>query len=110
MKKVDKYLPKASIELISSWLKKYQCELEIKKPRKSKLGDYQFCQKLKQHKISINQDLNKYAFLLTITHEIAHMMAWDKYQNTILPHDLDKCRQCSDLLFLYLHSFYTPFI
>ena len=86
MKKVDKYLPKASIELISSWLKKYQCELEIKKPRKSKLGDYQFCQKLKQHKISINQDLNKYAFLLTITHEIAHMMAWDKYQNTILPH------------------------
>ena len=51
MKKVDKYLPKASIELISSWLKKYQCELEIKKPRKSKLGDYQFCQKLKQHKI-----------------------------------------------------------
>ena len=34
----------------------------------------------------MNNNLNKYSFLITITHEIAHMMIWEKHQNKVDPH------------------------
>ena len=36
--------------------------------------------------MNCKKDLNKYAFLITLTHEIAHMMIWEKYKNNVKPH------------------------
>ncbi len=40
----------------------------------------------KPHRITVNHNLNKYSFLITLTHEVAHLIAWNKFQNRILPH------------------------
>ncbi len=40
----------------------------------------------KPHGISVNHNLNKYSFLITLTHEVAHLAAWNKFGNKIFPH------------------------
>ena len=86
MQKLEAYIPKETVAQISQWLNNYNCQLKITKPRQTKLGDYCCPQKGKGHIISVNNDLNSYAFLITLTHEIAHMMVWEKHQNKVQPH------------------------
>ena len=81
MKKISSYIPAKSYSIINQWLEKYNCEVTVSHPRKSKLGDYRSPHKNNKHLISVNNDLNKYAFLITLTHEIAHMIIWEKYEN-----------------------------
>ena len=38
----------------------------------SKLGDYRYDPAASDHTITINENLNQYAFLITLVHEIAH--------------------------------------
>ena len=41
------------------------------------------------HQITINATLNKYRFLITLVHEIAHLAAFEKYGRHIKPHGLE---------------------
>ena len=84
MKDFRNYIPTKAIETIEYWLNKHQCQLSIKPPRKTKLGDYKFDKG--KHCISINDNLNPYSFLITLTHEIAHMVVKDTYPHPVLPH------------------------
>ena len=40
----------------------------------------------KNRRISINGNLNKYSFLITLLHELAHLLAHEKYGNRIQAH------------------------
>ena len=86
MQNLSIYIPNAATMQINAWLNTYNCQLKITKPRLTKLGDYRCPKKGKGHIISINNNLNPYAFLITLTHEIAHMMVWEKHQDKVLPH------------------------
>jgi len=81
------FIPEASIPIVSEWIKTYPLQIKITAARASKLGDYR-CPvgKNKIHKISVNRSLNPYAFLITLTHEYAHLLCFEKYQNRVLPH------------------------
>jgi len=81
-----KYLPEPSIEQVYSWLREYNIHLKISKKRSSKLGDYRPPQNGKGHQITVNHDLNPYAFLITLVHEIAHLLVWEKYRNKVRAH------------------------
>ena len=59
--------------------------LKIVNQRLSKHGDYQRTGN-GVHTITINNSLNKYAFLITLIHEIAHLVAFEKYGRRIKPH------------------------
>lgn len=39
-----------------------------------------------KHEITINSSLNKYKFLMTLIHEIAHLVAFKKFGRNIKPH------------------------
>lgn len=68
-------------------LREYPLQLKISKPRRTKFGDYRFPErKGAPHRISINADLNPYAFLITLLHEWAHLVAFDQYGRSIKPH------------------------
>jgi hypothetical protein len=84
MEYLKHYIPSKSIDKISEWLEEYNCTLTIKKRRTTKLGDYRYHKN--KHYISINEDLNPYSFLITLTHEIAHMVVTEKYSSRVSPH------------------------
>lgn len=83
---LEKYLPKDSLELVMPLLRDAPVELKIKAPRKTKFGDYRFPKNGERHKISINSNLNSFAFLITLLHEIAHLQAFLQFGRTIKPH------------------------
>ena len=61
-------------------------EFKIKKSRKTKYGDYKFEPTQEKHIITINNDLNQYAFLITYLHEVAHLITYQKHKNRVTPH------------------------
>ncbi len=83
---LQKYLPEDSVNLVMNWIIKYGIHLKITKRRKTKLGDYRPPVANQNHRISINFNLNKYSFLITFVHELAHLIVWNKYKNTVPPH------------------------
>ena len=81
-----KYIPKAAVNIIAEWIFHFNFKLRIKKTRSSKFGDYRPPVKGLNHQITINHDMNKYAFLITLIHEIAHLSSWKKHGSRVKPH------------------------
>jgi hypothetical protein len=81
-----KYIPEKAVPTISEWIFKFDFKLRIKKSRSSKYGDYRPPVKGENHLITINHDMNKYAFLITLVHEIAHLSNYNKNKNSVKPH------------------------
>ena len=81
-----KYLPEPAAPVISRWIIDSNCVFRISKGRTSKFGDYRPPHGKHGHRISVNYNLNRYAFLITTVHEFAHLKAWNQYQHKIKPH------------------------
>lgn len=86
VKVLEKYLPPAAAPLISRWIDYFQCEFKISRNRNSKFGDYRPPHAGKGHRISVNFDLNPYAFLVTTVHEFAHLHTWNQHKFKAKPH------------------------
>jgi SprT protein len=80
------YLPENSFEQVTFFLQHYKVHLTITRQRQSVLGDYRNAVNGKNHRISINGNLNKFSFLTTLLHELAHLLAFSKYGNRIMAH------------------------
>ncbi|MBT4345881.1 sprT domain-containing protein [Flavobacteriales bacterium] len=102
----NSYVPKRSIKLLECWINELHLEVKVTKPRKSKLGDFKVIGD--QLIISINNNLNKYAFLITLVHEIAHAFVFKKYQNTVLPHSRSWKLTYKALMLNFLTTDYFP--
>ena len=83
---LSKYISEEAAPLISKWIDIYKCEFKISKTRSTKFGDYRPPQSGNGHKISVNYNLNIYAFLVTTVHEFAHLETWNQHQNKVKPH------------------------
>lgn len=80
------YIPGESLGEVCSTLAKHNVFVKITRKRYTKLGDYRSPQNGSGHRITVNHDLNKYAFLLTLVHELAHLSTWEKYKRKAKPH------------------------
>lgn len=80
------YMPADAAPVIARWIDYFQCEFKISKNRSTKLGDYRHPFKVAGHRISVNNNLNHYAFLVTTVHEFAHLLTWNEYKNKVKPH------------------------
>jgi len=80
------YLPEKAVDVVLEWIKSKQVHLKITKNRKTKLGDYRPPVRYKNHRISVNHDLNPYAFLITFVHEYAHLLVFEQFGNRVKPH------------------------
>ena len=87
-KPLEKHIPKASEAYVLKLIKKEDLIIKVKSERKTRHGDYKKTASGK-HQITINSNLNKYRFLITLIHEIAHLEAFKKYGNNIKPHGLE---------------------
>ena len=80
------FLPPNTLDPVLAYLHQYHVHLTVAKERKSILGDYRHRTHAKNHRISVNGNLNKYAFLITLLHELAHLLAFENFGNRIAPH------------------------
>ncbi len=80
------YLPEKAVPLVLKLLEDSNVQLRITKSRSTKLGDFRPPLHKKYHRISINHDLNKYHFLITLIHEFAHLINWNINQRKVKPH------------------------
>ena len=81
-----KYVPVEFINDVFDLLSTYPVIFKVVKPRKTKLGDFRPRFKNNKHQITINGNLNPYAFLITTLHEFAHLVAYEDFGNRINPH------------------------
>ncbi len=86
VKVLAQYIPAEAAPLIAKWIDYFQCEFKISKTRSTKLGDYRHPYGGKGHRISVNFNLNRYAFLITTVHEFAHLLTWNDFKNKVKPH------------------------
>lgn len=83
---LQEYLPEGTLEPVLHYLHFYDVHLTVARERKSILGDYRHRTHGKNHRISVNGNLNKYAFLITLLHELAHLLTFEKFGNRVASH------------------------
>lgn len=83
---LNNYLPAAAVEMVFNRIKSKNVHLKITRNRKTKFGDYRPPVYHSNHRISVNHNLNPYAFLITFIHEYAHLLVFEKYKNRVSPH------------------------
>jgi hypothetical protein len=86
---LSSYLPEGTYEQVAHYLVEFKVHLTITRERTTKLGDYRNKYLNKNHRISVNGNLNKYSFLITLLHELAHLVAHEKYGNKIQAHGME---------------------
>ncbi len=86
LRELETYLPPGSFDDVVSYLHEYKVHLTVTRERRSVLGDYRNRHHNRNHRISVNGNLNKYSFLITLLHELGHLLAFEKYGNRISPH------------------------
>ena len=80
------YLPAGSFDEVLYYLQHHHVHLTISRKRQSVLGDYRHAISDKNHRISVNGNLNKYAFLITLLHELAHLFTYEKFGHRVQSH------------------------
>jgi hypothetical protein len=83
---LQSYLPNGTAEAVLSWLNRYKVHLTITRERKTVLGDYRHASGNATHRISVNGNLNKFAFLITLVHELAHLVTFMQYGHRVAAH------------------------
>ena len=84
--KLQDYLPPGTYEPVLGYLRQYKVHLTVARERKSILGDYRHRTHRDNHRISVNGNLNSYSFLITLLHELAHLLTFEEFGNKVLAH------------------------
>ncbi|WP_452224093.1 SprT-like domain-containing protein [Lacinutrix chionoecetis] len=104
---LQNYIPNLSLPKVLQLLEHDNLTVLIKKERKTRHGDYRKLPNGK-HQITINNSLNKYQFLITLIHEIAHFEAYNSYGKAIKPHGLEWKRTFQHLMLPFLNPEVFP--
>jgi hypothetical protein len=83
---LQQFIPEGSAQLVMNYLHQYKVHLTVTRERKTVLGDYRNAVDGKNHRISVNGNLNKYAFLVTLIHELAHLVTYIQFGNRVKAH------------------------
>lgn len=82
----ERFVPKAAVEYCDGLYTQLGFEFKIKKSRQTKLGDFRYDPRTGKSTITINNDLNPYAFLVTYLHEVAHHLTFMEFKGKVKPH------------------------
>ena len=79
------FIPETAYGQVIELLDHEHLIVKIKKERKTRHGDYKRLPN-GMHQITVNSNLNRYRFLITLIHEIAHFEAYMTFGKFIKPH------------------------
>jgi hypothetical protein len=83
---LEAFLPPGTYGPVLHYLQQYKVHLTVARERKTILGDYRHRTTAQAHRISVNGNLNKYAFLITLLHELAHLLTFEQWSNRVQAH------------------------
>jgi SprT protein len=106
--KLQDFLPPNTYEPVVAYLQHYKVHLTVARERKSILGDYRHRTRSENHRISVNGNLNRYAFLITLLHELAHLLAFENFGNRIQAHGREWKSVFSQLLASFIEQKVFP--
>ncbi len=86
MQALAAFLPAGSFEDVVAYINHYKVHLSVTRRRKTVLGDYRHPFRGGNHRISINANLNKYEVLITLLHELAHLLTYEQDHNKVEAH------------------------
>ncbi len=86
IKQIAQFIPQQALSYCEQLWLDTPFIFKIKNKRATKLGDYRYNPADKSHTITINNDLNPYAFLITYLHEVAHLRTFLTYGRKVSPH------------------------
>lgn len=104
---LEKYIPEAAVAPIFEMIKSHKIHLKIVNERVTRHGDYRKMPN-GQHQITVNASLNKYRFLITLVHEVAHLEAFTNYSHSIKPHGMEWKRTFQLLMLPFLRPEIFP--
>jgi hypothetical protein len=94
-----RFVPPDALAYACSVLRANPCHLHVSRHRKTKRGDFRpGLKRGEKHRLSVNGTLNRYAFLITLLHEIAHAQTWDAHARSVKPHGPEWQAAFRDLL------------
>ncbi|MBP7102077.1 MAG: SprT-like domain-containing protein [Bacteroidales bacterium] len=105
-KLLAEYLPLSALTEVCEMISSHGVHIKITKSRKRIHGSYYRPVKNHPHRITINHDLNPYAFLITLLHEFAHLYAWE--YNRCLKHGKPWKQHFSNLLIKFIDDNVFP--
>jgi SprT protein len=102
------FVPESSIPLLEDMMEGEPVALKISRSRQTKWGDFRAPHgAYKLARISVNGDLSKEAFLLTLVHEWAHYKLWKaRYRGA--PHGVAWKKCFTELMLPFLESPHFP--
>ena len=104
---LSNFLNKETQLKISNWEKEFNVKVIVTNPSKSRLGVF-IPKRLSENNIRINNNLNRYSFLITLIHEMAHASIWIKYGRKVNPHGLEWKMEFKRMILPFLHPNYFP--
>jgi len=108
MQALAAFLPPGSFEDVAGYLHHYKVHLTVTRKRKTVLGDYRHAIHGNNHRITVNANLNPYEFLITLLHELAHLLTFELYGNRAEAHGKEWKQQYSGLLIRFMEKKLFP--
>lgn len=102
------FLPEGCLSEVLAYLNQYKVQLTITRQRESILGDYRHRHLNKGHRISVNGNLNKYSFLITLLHELAHLLTYERHGHRVMPHGQEWKKEFGRILVQFLQKKIFP--
>lgn len=104
---LSKYIPEHAVAPAFELIVTNRVHLKIVNERLTRHGDYRKGPSGK-HEITVNSSLNKYKFLITLIHEIAHLVAFETYGRKIKPHGSEWKHSFQQLMLPYIRPEIFP--
>lgn len=99
---LQEYLPDDCLQDVLHYIHLHKVHLTITRERKTVLGNYRNSYANNNHMITVNGNLNKYAFLITLLHELAHLFTYEIFGNRVQAHGAEWKNEYSKLLAQFL--------
>ena len=108
LEQLRSYLPDNCLDEVVNYLFLHKVHLTISRKRQSILGDYRHAIPGRTHRISVNGNLNKYAFLITLLHELAHLFTHEQFGRRAQAHGREWKSEYSKILAQFLQKKIFP--
>ncbi|HJY21301.1 MAG TPA: SprT-like domain-containing protein [Hanamia sp.] len=108
LQQLNEYLPEGAFDSVVDYIIAHKVHLTVTRERSTILGNYRSRHSDKNHRISVNGNLNKYSFLITLLHELGHLLAFEKYGNKIPAHGAQWKNEYSKILAVFISKKIFP--